>query len=251
VIVYTPHPDDAGDDASPANERTIAIYFTTHPADFTERFGVPEGGMDDLARTASGAPPSRPDDDANVLPIYAAAVELTLADIKIATDDVVCAGRFHSVERCRAVVQLAAQMYMVRYSEQLVARSGLSAEDEDAPEDTTRTAAQTYQQVPEAQISDHLQTHYIAPIMHALEDADQNEARRIAQDFLRFCGRSGPLTADAYALAAVVQSSGADHKATLLYKYFEKILAVTAERFEDAARLRDEIEALAAEDDRT
>ena len=82
--------------------------------------------------------------------------------------------------------------------------------------------------------------------MHALEDGNTEDAMRVGHDLIRFCGPKGPLIDDAYSLAAVVRSHPNKASIPLLYKYFEKIFAISDERFKDAARLRDQIKTMRA-----
>ncbi len=241
VIVYARCVNES--DSDPDSDLIAAMFFTTQPADFTEKFGVPEGGLEDLAQRAAEAGASHPDASSGVVPVYAAPLELEFADIQIAPDDVVFAGRFSAMQTCRTAMQLAAHLYMLHYNDQLVSRSGLAVQSADTPASEPQV---TYRTMPSGELSKHLQSHYIAPIMHALEDNNTTAAGEIAQDFIRFCGPKGPLTDDSYAVAAVVQSPPGETRTPLLYKYFEKILAITSERFEDAARIRDQIKTLKA-----
>lgn len=254
VIIYARCLNDVGavgsGTASPGE--VVAMFFTTDPADFTEKFGVPEGGLDDLARRAEEVRARNPDAPVGVVPIYGAPVDLEPLDIPLAAEDIVYAGNFTDNERCQTAVQIAAHLYMMHYSEQLVAESGVPSSHVEAAEvralDPVAAAEpeKSYRDVPESEMSAYLQMRYIAPIMHAIEDDDRAAATATAESLIRFCGPSGPLTADAYALAAAVQSRPHEMRTALLYSYFEKILAIASQRFEDAARLRDEIKALRA-----
>jgi hypothetical protein len=141
-------------------------------------------------------------------------------------------------------VQIAAQLYVLRYSEQLLARSGMIEPVKSPQREQQQEPPSTYQNISRDEMGEYLQATFIAPIMLSLEEDGQEKAVDIVRDFIRFCGPRGPLTDDAYALAAAVRAFPSTQRVPILYKYFEKILAVANERFEDAARLRDEIRLL-------
>lgn len=231
---------------------TMALFCTTRPADFAEKFGAPAGGLEELARKQAEA--AKEADAAGVLPMYGAPIDLDETDLTITPEDVIDVGVFTDQERCKAAIQLAAHMYLLRYSEQLQVRSGMpgvaaqySAQADAETADEELEPPSTYDRVPRESMSDHLQAHYIGPIMHAIEDDNRVAALRLAHDLVRFCGPRGPLTDDAYALAAEVRAAPQRLDTKLVFKYFEKMLAVSDERFEDAARLRDDIRAYRAQ----
>ncbi len=252
VIIYACSPAPLEEGGDEGVWHVVAMFFTTRPADFVDRFGVPEGGMEELDRQVEEAQENLDSGAVAVVPIYGAQMEISETEIELADDDVVYAGEFLHAQMAQVGVQIAAQLYVLRYSEQILTRSGLIEEAQEQaqadqlsePEEASDEPLPTYQAVPRDEMADYFQSHYVAPIMLALEEEDMAQASTIARDFIRFCGPRGPITDDAYALAAAVRSFICEKPTPVLYKYFEKILAIANEQFEDAARLRDEIKAM-------
>jgi len=238
VIIYSMYDQPESDAEQEGAEEVIAMFFSTHPADFADKLGMPEGGLAEMAEKEAQQRAEHEAGSLGVAPLYGAPIQLEASDIKIASEDVVFSGRFSDVKKCRTSVQIAAQLYVLRYSEQLLVRSGMGS---GPGAEASGTEQANYGDIPSEEMRDHLQARYIAPIMHALEDDNCGEAIGVAQDFVRFCGDHGPLTDDAYALAAAVRAAPGTHTTPLIHAYCEKLLAVVDERFEEAARLRDQI----------
>lgn len=180
-----------------------AMFFSAHPAEFSKKMGLP-------------AP--KPKDDQRLW-IYGTSLTVDQNYLLSITDDVVYAGRYTNVEDCVAANHMAANLYMLHYKSQL--STGVLIGE------------QSYQL--------QLQARFLAPLLEALDQGDAKLASQVAQGLTRFCGEGGPLSSDAKAIAMILTGPVDGGVVRLIRRYVDKMLAIVSERFEEAAKIRDEI----------
>ena len=220
-------------------ENILSVYYSANPVEFAEKFGFPEEKLEEMLKDKDDEFEERFGKKSSIdIPLYAAQMDFSIEDIKIAQEDVLYAGEFGSKVKSQLAITGAVITYVVNYSKQRTQKSGL--EDLDKENGTEIKIEKTYNDIENGQRTDYIQKNYISPLMHSMEDGNFDNAKNIARDFLRFCGKDGPLTDDAYCLASIIHTKKKS-KTQLLYVYFEKMLAITSERYKDAAKLRDKI----------
>jgi hypothetical protein len=234
------------------SDTVIALYSTTNPVDFKERFSdIPLEDLDDLEKIVGETRVNENnekkdfndfgDEHKKVYSLFCAIFPTTLEEMKIAQEDVLDLGEFDCPAQFKFAAMGAVQLYIANYDRQRRQKAGMSDnqknEENKGYEEKENLA--TYSSI-DTDMTKYLQLNYIAPIMFEIETDNMTGAKKRAEDFLRFCDES-PLLDDAYSMVAVLNSNKSQKRTNLLYAYFNKILAIVSERYIDAAKIRDEI----------
>jgi len=234
-------------DTSISEENFLGVYASSNPVDFKEKFG--EGVEEEVSRHINQIKSKFLEEEISDKCIFLAApIPISPADLKLALEDVVYAGEFPEVEHCKMVILSSVQIYMANYEKQRRLKGGfLGANEIKSPKSLDKSlesdnleSQETYFDIEPEKKSSYIQENYIAPVMHAIENEDISGAKTIVGDFVRFSTKS-PLIDDAYGIAAVLNAKAFIKEDRLLHFYFEKILAIVSERFEEAAKIRDQI----------
>jgi hypothetical protein len=226
---------------SDSEESFLGLYASCNPVDFKEKFGegVEETVIEQIEEIKSMYPKEEIGDNHIFL---ASPIEINKSELRLAQEDVVYAGEFLNFEQCKIILMNSVEIYMVNYDKQRVIKGGLNGinESKNPGLDSMLQNLETYLDIESEKKQGYIQDNYIAPVMHSIEIQDFCAAKLLAQDFVRFSKKS-PLIDDAYGIAAVLNSNEFSKRNILLQFYFEKVLAIVSERFEDAAKIRDKI----------
>lgn len=223
VVVYSSY--SAGAPFEPlAPSILVGMFLTVHPDDFRVRAGVPPQPDE----------PPGVDEEARTLTVYGMSLELDAVAVSLITEeDALYAGHYADEEDCVIANHLAANLYMLLYKKQLwteIRQRNARAESNAVDELLSAPV-----------LAPQLHSLYIGPLLLALEAGDTGLASDVARRFSFRCGEVGPFSRDARALAELLSSPVDEAGLRLIHRYVDKILAIAGERFEDAARIRDEI----------
>ncbi|MDD5192766.1 MAG: hypothetical protein PHH54_00955 [Candidatus Nanoarchaeia archaeon] len=164
----------------------------------------------------------------------------SLDDIKNSKEDIINLGQGLSPKNFHMASIGAVQFYMAQYNQQREAKANYSKAKQTSEKITPMV---TYNDMQSDQRITHIQSDYIAPLMLEFERNNLEQAKQISQNFIRY-SEGSPLEDDSYAIAAVLNFDKPElieYKSPLLSNYFSKIIAITQEKYKEAAQYRDAI----------
>ncbi|MFA7707665.1 MAG: hypothetical protein WCX73_01835 [Candidatus Pacearchaeota archaeon] len=223
----------------------VAMYATSNITDIKEKF--PEsisGDLEDVITQEIKEKEAHLPKGEKIKNYYAGIYFTSLDDIKNSKEDVINLDTEFNQDYFRIASMGLVQFYMAHYNQQRETKADYSKSKQSKEQTNGKiTPIITYENMQSGERINHMQSKYISPIMLELERNNIEQAKQISQDFIRYSENSA-LEDDSYAIAAVLNLDKPEHakyKTSLMDNYFSKIIAITQERYKDAAKHRDVI----------
>jgi len=149
-----------------------------------------------------------------------------------------------SIGACKLANSGAMAIYQSRYMEQLVKH--LVVAHKISPEDDFNLTYTDFMEDGRRKpIIDYVVTDYINPMKESLRDGDRERYNSIKWRFHQFA-KGSLLINDVIEVCGVLEKNPTNPKEELLLRYVNKMNAIHLERYEDAAKLRDQIREMKA-----
>ena len=229
VVVYG-RCDDA------LEERILGFYLTSDLDELTKKTGS-ASATEVVEEALNKWYVQKSDDPTDVMVLYACAIAgPSIEAVAQRTCDRFFVGEYASPKNCLRAAQLGAELYVLRLGEQ-VRRA--PAEEPKKQQELPRL---TYKDIATESLKSHLQKEYIVPLFHAIESRASDALSTIKGDLLRF-GTGAHFYQDVQAVCGMFEI-GRKMNLPLLQAYLDKIDAISNEKLEQAAELRDRISQL-------
>lgn len=172
------------------------------------------------------------------LPFYNSQMpDLSEEEILASEEDVVFTGNYDNPVWCAQTINAAIPFYVLPFIQQ--DRRGMPASIHGLE---SRIVAWETPQLANAEIEflAHIAGTYVMPMMFTQITGHTRGLEAVASQFREYCGQFN-LGRDAERLCEIIQSMGGDGQIGIVQRYLQKMGAIVAQRYEAAARLRDEI----------
>jgi len=231
----------------PREELIFAIYITPDSADFIEKTDLPEDVSRELIEKANYdvefMNKSSQSKGEETIPFYGSSISVeSEIELLLSQGDVLFTGEHPLPDMCMQANEEGIMLYSQRLAKQLA--------DEKAHVPKKETEEITYEDIEPSDTRDYFLKNYIFPMLDAAGGRGEKDLRSLQEDFLRFLKFSTDsiLRNAAEELCEFIEHSGGNQDTDgLVDAYVNKIIAIREERYEEAAKIRDDIKRLKAE----
>ncbi len=234
---------------SRAPEATIlALYAATNRTDFVSSpflNGLSPKSLRDLERITadmeriSEAFPM--DASAKPIKVYSTFLQKVQSkeELFAGSEDIVFVGEYHNASICRMALSKVLELYIFRFGDQAITKSGMSPSKKGA----AKSHPVTYKDIQGKDMLNHISTNYVRQMLDAQKRGDKEEFLRLKRELVLF-GLTAPFSSDLFALCAEMENNGKTPNLPLIEAYVGKISAIHLEDYIAASVLHSKINEL-------
>jgi len=253
VTIYSKFSGDIRDFAPPKLKNAIlnpfdqifSLYTTTDILDFIEKECLPSELAKEIKRKIEAETKhlfEKRHFSEKIICFYShPGIQENEQEVICSPHDVLYAGKWKSLLNCIISLNHASELYMNRFTEQKINNLGINHSQNQAEKDLQE------KKIDKDRIGEYIMKRYIGSMMDANRRGEFEEFNRLQSGLIQI-GRIPEFKTcshDLFKLCSALKASpGRNADITLITAYVNKIQAISLERYEEAAKLRDKIKYL-------
>lgn len=215
---------------TPEGEKILSAFATIDALAFIEELGLSSEEGKDITEKMEEMKQNLPSEAEYSIPVFTTPPRvLEEVDIMVKNCDAVYVGKFLQPAACTKSIFLTTELYVIKYHNQMLQKAG--AVSEKIKPEINHSNVQT-------NIREYLLRNYVIPMLDSNRHGESREFSQTASNFVSF-SQGSKFERDVLELCALMRTKNPDLE--LIDLYLNKIEAIRDEKYETAAKIRDQI----------